>query len=236
MARARVVARGHAVREGEFMRVLRLVPLVSGVVALWWMLGPAAAYAQEEGEADFGRTGFYIGVGAALSQLLDAEERFEEEFAAAGLDSANVDTKSSVGINGRVGYRFHTHLAAEVEGDWHSGFDGDGANGAQTGKAEFEPLVFTTNLKGYLFKDRFQPYGVVGIGVMTGEFRITELFGDCVCYSERFTGFAARFGGGADLYITEHIVLNAEIRYVLPTGAAESFDMISFGWGVQYRF
>ena len=30
--------------------------------------------------------------------------------------------------------------------------------------------------------------------------------------------------------------VNAEIRYVLPTGAVDGLDMISFGWAVQYRF
>jgi opacity protein-like surface antigen len=211
------------------MRLLRLVPLVSGVAALWLMLGPGAGYAQEEEEADFGRTGFYIGVGGALTSLMEADGRLEEDLLGLGeefsvLGAVNADAESSFGINGRGGYRFHPHFAAELEIDWHSPFGVDYASGTiHVARGELEPLVFTANAKGYLFKDRFQPYAALGIGVMTVE-------------DDRFTGFAARFGGGVDLYVTEHIVLNTEVRYVLPTGSAESFDMISFGWGLQYRF
>ena len=97
-------------------------------------------------------------------------------------------------------------------------------------------VVFTANMKGYLFKDRFQPYAVAGIGVMTARLEIKDTVGFDVSGSDWSTGFAARFGGGVDLYVTQHFVLNAEIRYVLPTGDVEGLDMISFGWGLQYRF
>jgi opacity protein-like surface antigen len=213
------------------MRVLRLVPLVSGVVALWWMGGPGAAFAEEED--DFGRTGVYIGLGGSLTHLLDAEEALEDELSSSV--SVDTSTKENFGINGRIGYRFHSHFAAEFEGEWHGPFDGKHKVGnVEFAMSEVETLVFTANAKGYLFKDRFQPYAVLGAGVM-GSFHNIQYAAGGESY-ERSTGFAARFGGGADLYITEHIVLNAEIRYVLPTGAVEGLDMISFGWAVQYRF
>jgi opacity protein-like surface antigen len=201
-------------------------------------MGPGAALAQEddEEEADFGRTGFYIGVGGALTSLLDPADRLEEEFADAGLSLADAKANASFGANGRVGYRFHSHFATEVEADWHYAFDIKGEYGTSDGEGEVKPLVFTANLKGYLFKDRFQPYAIVGVGAMTAEVEIDEIDDIPVGYSERYTGFAARLGGGADMYITENIVINAEIRYVLPTGAVEGLDMISFGWGLQYRF
>lgn len=213
------------------MRLLRLVSLVSGVAALGWMVSPGAASAQEK--ADFGRTGVYIGLGAALTSLLDADEALEDELSAPA--SLDVDTKSSFGVNGRIGYRFHSHFAAEIEGDWHSPFEADFALGdIAFAESKVEPLVFTANAKGYLFKDRFQPYAVLGAGVMAVHNKIEYASGS-LDY-ERATGFAARFGGGADLYVTEHIVLNAEIRYVLPVGVVEGLDLISFGWGLQYRF
>ena len=220
------------------MRSLRLVPFLSSVVALWLMLGPGAAFAGEddEEEADFGRTGFYIGVGGALTHLMEAEDRIEDEISGRGLGSVDADVKTSYGLNGRGGYRFHTHFAAELEIDWHSPFSADIELGLKdVVTAEVEPLVFTANTKGYLFKDRFQPYAVVGIGLMTADLNIKNSSGFRVA-EERFTGFAARFGGGVDLYITEHIVVNAEIRYVLPTGDVKDLDMISLGWALQYRF
>jgi opacity protein-like surface antigen len=219
------------------MRLLRLVPFLSGVVALWWVLAPGAAFAQEEAEEkdDFGRTGFYIGVGGALTKLMEAKGTLQDELSSLG--SLDIDVKSSFGINARGGYRFHRHLAAEIEAGWHSPFDIDfafGESGVAT--AEVMPLVFTANMKGYLFKDRFQPYAVVGLGVMTARLKVKDIGGFDVSGSDWSTGFAARFGGGVDLYVTEHFVLNAEIRYVLPTGATEGLDMISLGWGLQYRF
>jgi opacity protein-like surface antigen len=233
-------AAGHAAREGEFMRLLRLVPFVSSMAVLCSMLCAGAAFAQEddEEEADFGRTGFYVGVGGALTHLMDAEGRFEDEFADAVSPDLPVDadTKTGFGVNGRGGYRFHSHFAAELEIDWHAPFEADyEIGGSEVGEAQLEPLVFTGNLKGYLFKDRFQPYAVLGLGLMTAKLEIRDA-DDFLWQDDRLTDFAARLGGGADMYVTEHIVFNAEIRYVLPTGAVKDFDMISFGWGIQYRF
>jgi opacity protein-like surface antigen len=200
------------------------------------MLGPGAALAQDDAEEEdgFGRTGFYIGVGGALTKLMEAEETLEDELSFLG--SVDVDVKYSFGVNARGGYRFHPHFAAEFEADWHSPFDVEANFGQLEAKAEVMPLVFTGNMKGYLFKDRFQPYAVAGIGVMTARLEIEDVAGFDASGSDWSTGFAARFGGGVDLYITQHFVLNAEIRYVLPTGDVDGLDMISFGWGLQYRF
>ena len=80
----------------------------------------------------------------------------------------DLDVDSSFGANARGGYRFHPHFAAELEADWHSPFESEATFGLTPyAKVKVEPLVFTANLKGYLFKDRFQPYAVVGVGVMT---------------------------------------------------------------------
>jgi len=201
------------------------------------MVGPGAAFGQEDSEerGGFGRTGFYIGVGGALTKLLDADDALEDELSAPF--PVDVDVKYSFGANARGGYRFHSHFAAELEVGWHSPFDADfGFGVTDVAKAKVEPWVVTANTKGYLFKDRFQPYAVLGIGAMTAELKFKDTAGLGLSKKERFTGFAARFGGGADMYITEHVVINAEIRYVLPTGSVSGLDMISFGWGLQYRF
>ena len=193
------------------MRLLRLVPLVSAVAALGWMLGPGAARAQEdaEEESEFGRTGFYVGVGGALTKLLDADDALREELSLPS--SVDVDVKYSYGANGRGGYRFHSHFAAELEVGWHHRFDADFETGAlEIAKATVEPWVVTANTKGYLFKDRFQPYAVLGLGVMTAEFKIKDTTGSGLSRTDRSTGFAARFGGGADMYITRHVVLIAK--------------------------
>ena len=40
------------------------------------------------------------------------------------------------------------------------------------------------------------------------------------------TDFAARFGAGFEVYATEHIVINLDASYVLPTGSLEDFDYV----------
>lgn len=50
------------------------------------------------------------------------------------------------------------------------------------------------------------------------------------------SGFAARFGGGIDIYITRNFYGALDASYVLPTGDVDDFDMVSIGWGFGYRF
>jgi hypothetical protein len=50
------------------------------------------------------------------------------------------------------------------------------------------------------------------------------------------TNFVMRFGGGVDFYATKHVVVSAEIDYVLPFGNLAPLDYLSIGMGIQYRF
>jgi hypothetical protein len=71
---------------------------------------------------------------------------------------------------------------------------------------------------------------------MTAEAKLRDTAGTGLSASGRGTDFAARFGGGIDLYATKHVVLSVEAEYVLPTGDVKDLDYISIGWGFQYRF
>ena len=53
---------------------------------------------------------------------------------------------------------------------------------------------------------------------------------------EKGEGFAARFGGGVDIYLSSNIVFVFEGGYVLPTGDVDGLDYASFAVGFQYRF
>jgi opacity protein-like surface antigen len=48
--------------------------------------------------------------------------------------------------------------------------------------------------------------------------------------------FGFRAGGGIDLYLTEHFLLNWEATAVIPTGKLNEMNYFSFSWGIQYRF
>jgi hypothetical protein len=49
-------------------------------------------------------------------------------------------------------------------------------------------------------------------------------------------GFAARFGGGIDFYVTRQIVVTVESAWVLPTGSLNALRQVQLGGAVQYRF
>ena len=48
--------------------------------------------------------------------------------------------------------------------------------------------------------------------------------------------FAARFGGGVDLYINRNFVVVVEGGYVLPTGNLDGMDHVLWSVGLNYRF
>jgi hypothetical protein len=48
--------------------------------------------------------------------------------------------------------------------------------------------------------------------------------------------FAARFGGGVDIYFNPNIAVVIDAGYVLPTGDLDGLDYVSFSVGFQYRF
>jgi opacity protein-like surface antigen len=48
--------------------------------------------------------------------------------------------------------------------------------------------------------------------------------------------FGFRAGGGIDLYLNEHFLLNWEATAVIPTGKLDMLNYYSFSWGIQYRF
>ena len=133
-----------------------------------------------------------------------------------------------LGFNFRVGYRIIPHFAIEAMGERVDKFDLTNAQGK-----DIDTWTGTINGKAFILTDRFQPYGLFGVGFMRAHATfIDSIFGS----SGSDTDLALRFGGGLDSYITEHWVANLEISYVLPTGDVDGLDYISLGGGLQYRF
>ena len=240
------------------------------------LLSAASAGAQE----DFARSGPYLGIMGVFGR-----ERFNSDVRGSLNDylAANpivvdgetliygVNTKlnGSFGIDGVVGYRFHRYLSAEVEGEWLFAFEGDVAltNPQELlpldqnflpdiAEMEFEITTVTGNLKAHLLTGPYQPFLLVGGGMMTVKSEIKETdkmyetetvqgevvpkFPDWpgIAGSDRTTEFALRFGGGLDVYSfgTDSVVITAGVDYVLPFGDLEDFDYVSISVGLQYRF
>ena len=177
---------------------------------------------------DFAQTGVYVGAGVAGGVYTQAEDDLEDELRSLGY-VVDVDIDTAAGFNVFGGYRAHAHAAVEMEFEMLPKADID-VSGVEL--AELLTLAVTANAKAYPFKGRVQPFALVGIGVLYA--RVEDSVGLGADTSD--SGFAARFGGGVDVYITELIALWARSTYVLPAGDVDGLDYVSFGGGVMFRF
>jgi opacity protein-like surface antigen len=158
-------------------------------------------------DGDYDRNGFYVGGGATLGF-----DVFEEDVEEALHPAADVEP--SFGAIAQLGYRIHPHFSAEAEFEWLDSFN------------------LTGNAKGYLLTGSIQPFALVGVGAMKVKEKDTVGAG----LSHSGTDLAMRFGAGVDLYLTQRLVMDLGVDYVIPTGDVKNFDYISVGFALQYRF
>jgi opacity protein-like surface antigen len=215
------------------MYPIRLPRLRRLAVALFLLLLPAVASA-----GDYGRFGPYIGVGGSLSlDFFEGEVEDALDDVAPGID---VDVDEAWGANARVGLRLFSPLAVEVQYEWLSPYD---ISAHPFGSAEIEQHVVTANLKLYLPIWRVQPYLLAGAGLQYYE--IDGTVGP-IDIDESDSAFAARAGLGLDVYLTRHLLVNAEASALL---SDETIDLgipgaddihglhyLSVQAGLQYRF
>ena len=105
-------------------------------------------------------------------------------------------------------------------------------------------------MRGYLPFERFQPYGLLGIGSMYAQLRTKDPVGT-VCTPGYYWGwwcngvygrledgmdFVAKVGGGMDIYITEDWGITLDATYVLPFDRLQQLRYICFNWGVLFKF
>jgi opacity protein-like surface antigen len=168
--------------------MMRSIVLLPAAFVLVWA-APASA------QTDYSRDGFIVGVAGTYAIDTfenDLEKTIQDE--AGGL--AGLRVSDTLGINANVGYRFHPYVSAEIEAEWLDGFDSDitiAGEGA-VARASVEPWVITANAKGYPLTERYQPFALVGLGVMTAKLKARDTFQSGGSESARFTDFAMRFG------------------------------------------
>ena len=196
---------------GEGLSIRSSVLLV--VVMLWLGVGPVRAAGDPVSDGGFDRTGAYLGLGGVY-----ALENFDRGF------------DDSAGINLRFGYRVLPHTAFELSYEWLEGFDSTG----RSPEVELDTHLISVNAKLLALSGRFAPYALLGGGLLIVN---TELFvpGARKPYDVD-TGLAARFGGGLDLALGEHLVLNLEGTYVVPTAEVKGEKYGTLGMGLQFRF
>jgi opacity protein-like surface antigen len=208
---------------------------LAGAGALGLVCTAMALYANDE-EVDpeaYDRQGWFLGAGAnyAIEAFSDdAESDLESRFGLAASFSAD----DSFGINGRVGYRCHSRFSIEAEAEWTKGFEVD-MSGLPLDIAritDMEPIVVTTNGKGYLLTGRIQPFLLAGLGAMSMESKLIETTGEKTTIHD--TQFAMKFGGDVDYYVTKNLVVGGDVDWVVVPKI--DVDYVLVGGGVQYRF
>jgi opacity protein-like surface antigen len=215
---------------GKWRGIIKMKLMVATITGLavisTCLLIPAPAISQADGYA---RSGGYAGVSVIGGSYTKFDDEVEDQLLVLGY-VVRSETDTTAGFKLYGGYRLNPHFALEAEFEMlpEADVDIDGL-----GKiAELQTWALTGNAKVFPLTGRTQPYALIGIGIQGVEFEDSVGAG----LSQTESGFAVRFGGGLDFYITENVVASAGVDYVLPTGDVEDLDYVSFGAGIQYRF
>ena len=136
----------------------------------------------------------------------------------------------SLGVNARLGYRFHPHIAAEAQFEWIDGWDLLDLDTRNLFRVE-RIVTGSANIKGFILTNRIQPYGVLGMGAT----HIRETDEDTGAHQSK-TEFSVRVGAGADWYVTEALGLNLEASFVTPVGDMVDYHYTSLAIGFFLRF
>jgi opacity protein-like surface antigen len=244
--------------DGEIQGPVRkLLGTVAMLAASLLIIVPESARAANESDPDpFDRPGFYIGGGATYqfnafaSRIEDVIEDELKDFNPAS--NPNIDLDESFGANALLGYRMWSWFALELQYEWVDEYDIKGSVEMfvpLSGKLySIEGHTLTVNTKWIIPFWRIQPYLLIGGGVAMSDVSKGSLADEFAALSgadiDDGTDFrpAARAGLGLDLYITKHIVVNAQASAVLTTlqnpdiGDVDDLNYMSFAAGLQYRF
>jgi opacity protein-like surface antigen len=213
------------------------------------LIGGLAGAARAAGPDDegFGHTGFYFGVGGGAGIEL-FEGALEDAADDAGVD---VSVEQTWAVNARAGYRLASWVALELMYEYMDSFQIDvdsvdlGGPPIPVGTtlADYSTHTGTLNLKLIVPTWRIQPYLLLGIGGQYFDVEVPSIAeGTELDFGDSGWALAGRPGLGVDLYLTKHIVLNAEVSGVLSTASPDTVPNIgdlfylSAGGGLQYRF
>jgi len=181
-------------------------------------------------DVDYARPAWYVSIAGAFNVHL-----FEYE-----VDSAitgDIDLENAWGFDIKAGNRLFKWLSLELEFEYVDGFD---FKLSGTKILTLRPGTLTGNVKFHYPFGRFLPYGIVGIGGTW--FDIKDQLG---IGFDNTVAFAGRLGAGFDIFLTEHLAINANYSFVLTTFdlknpvVIENISAVHFGstqLGVAYYF
>ena len=197
----------------EEIRMRRFVSLMAALLAVVFAFSHNV-------QAEIVEQGFFLGGGASY-----AWENFDtDELDDMGPD---VDIDDAVGFNLFAGYRLMRYLALEGNYNWYDDFRVN-VNGFH-----FDVSIWTLmlDLKAMypVYNDRFVPYIRLGGGYMSAD---TDTNG--IDFDDQ--DFAWNLGGGTDFYVTDHVSLGLDGKYVWGTGDLDDLDYFVGTVGVGYHF
>jgi opacity protein-like surface antigen len=218
-----------------------------GIIALAWLLlafglaGPAFAEDEEPEQPESMRSGPYVGVSFAGGLPNFDGSTF---FVNASPTQPSVREEPSFGINARAGWRIFSFLAAEAQYEWIDEWEIKTRN---VTCAIANAQVVTGNLRLFAPFRVVHPYLLAGVGAGLFERAVTgnSLGSGLTCGVVPGQGAQAsdwelvgRFGGGFDIYLTRHLVINLETTTVYSDQQLlnTSWPYVSISGGFQYRF
>lgn len=158
---------------------------------------------------EFSRSGLYAG-----ASVIGAMPNFDD---VDGIDLDDDDLETGIGL--RAGFRFLDHFAVELAYERYADFEMDVED------VEMESIVATG--KWYPLTGRFQPYGLIGVGVLS-----TEISG--VDFDE--DDAVGRLGFGLEAYLLEKLPFFAEFDYRIPGGDSDELQYSTLQLGALFRF
>lgn len=190
------------------------------------LLGTAAAAraGSDASARDWSRDGLIVAVGGYY-QGENYDDTCQNGVDANGQCIDGFRPDSSGGVAGHLGYRFHPWFAADLMVEWVKDFLED-----DFGESAY---VVTANLRAIWPVSRWQPYALLGAGYMRAP---VSRQGRRAVRTEN--GMAFRFGGGFDLWATEHWALYGEVSYVQPApiNDLDQVPYLSIGGGFEFRY
>ncbi len=137
------------------------------------------------------------------------------------------------GAEMRAGYRFHPHLAAELQGQYNGQFDVKGNTIGRPLLGSVRTVSSTANLKVYALRGPVQPYALGGLGILWADTE-DKLAGVRLPVGD--VEFAGRGGIGVDTYIAPMLAFTVEGTYLAPTGNLAGYGHAAITAGMQWHF
>lgn len=168
----------------------------------------------EEENNDPARSGVLLGLSATYTI---------DDFSNVGMSN-----DGSGGFSIQLGYRFNKWISSQLRVDDFVQFDGH-SSGADVG--EVNGWYVGLDQKVYLMHGRFQPFGLLGLGLLDMETSNNTATNP----NKTDDGVSMRFGGGMDIYATNKVLVTADISYILGLGEVSDYNVAVFGLGFLYR-